>query len=75
MIYELGATTIKHHFPRAVLMTWQERHFITAAACRTDTDSETLPPKLLIASGLSCSMAAILATAFTSETNLNSCST
>lgn len=57
-------------------MTWQERHFITAAACRTDTESETLPPKLLTASGLSCLIAAIWRLfTLASKTNLNNCST
>lgn len=43
MIYEFGAATIKHNFPRAVLMTWQERHFITPAACGMDTETGRLP--------------------------------
>ena len=28
MIYEFTRATIKHNFPRAVLMTWRERYFI-----------------------------------------------
>lgn len=38
MIYDLAAAAIKLHFPRAVLMTWRQRHFITAAAPAMDTD-------------------------------------
>lgn len=38
MIYDLAAASIKLNFPRAVLMTWRERHFITATAPGLDTE-------------------------------------
>lgn len=41
MIYEFTAATIKHHFPRAVLMTWRERYFIKANAPGTDTGMQS----------------------------------
>lgn len=38
MIYEFAAASIKHNFPRAVLMTWRERHFITGTAPGMDAE-------------------------------------
>lgn len=45
MIYEFTRATIKHNFPRAVLMTWWERYFIMAAAPRTDRGTEAVGTK------------------------------
>lgn len=39
MIYEFTTATIKHNFPRAVLMTWRERYFIKATAPGMDMQS------------------------------------
>lgn len=38
MIYEFATASIKLNFPRAVLMTWRERHFITATAPGMDME-------------------------------------
>lgn len=45
MIYEFTRATIKHNFPRAVLMTWWERYFIKAAAPEMDTETEAVGAK------------------------------
>lgn len=45
MIYEFTRATIKHNFPRAVLMTCWERYFIMAAAPRTDRGTEAVGTK------------------------------
>lgn len=42
MIYEFTRATIKHNFPRAVLMTWWERYFIKAIAPRLDTETQAM---------------------------------
>ena len=42
MIYEFTKATIKHNFPRAVLMTWWERYFIKAIAPGMDTETQAV---------------------------------
>lgn len=45
MIYEFTGATIKHNFPRAVLMTWWERYFIKAIAPGMDTETQAVGTK------------------------------
>ena len=45
MIYEFTRATIKHNFPRAVLMTWWERYFIKAIAPGMDTETQAVGTK------------------------------
>lgn len=45
MIYEFTRATIKHNFPRAVLMTWLERYFITTTAPGMDTETQAVGTK------------------------------
>lgn len=45
MIYESTRATIKHNFPRAVLMTWWERYFIKTTAPGVDTETQAVGTK------------------------------